>query len=200
MNKRPFILLATLTLGLCAIGAGLKIELPAEKQVYKAIPGAGLANARCLTCHSVDYIVIQPPWGNADWKKSVIKMQQKYGADIPEGEFELLADYLARAYGTDQTNSKPLISPVTKTESGLDGSKLVARFACLSCHNVDKKIVGPSFKDISKKYKLAPDAYAKLARQINLGGGGNWGPIPMPPFPQVSAADVKTISDWILKQ
>ena len=53
--------------------------------------------------------------------------------------------------------------------------------ACTACHAVDKKIVGPSFKDVAQRYKGDPGAQAKLAAKIKSGGSGSWGAIPMPP-------------------
>jgi cytochrome c len=69
---------------------------------------------------------------------------------------------------------------------------------CMACHAVDKKLVGPSFKDIAAKYKAA-DA-ASLAVKIKKGGSGVWGPIPMPANPQVTDAEAKLLADWVLAQ
>ncbi|MEK9952815.1 MAG: c-type cytochrome [Curvibacter sp.] len=69
---------------------------------------------------------------------------------------------------------------------------------CMACHAVDKKLVGPSFKDIAKKYdKSAAD---KLAEKIIKGGSGAWGPVPMPANPQVSADESKKLVAWIMAQ
>jgi cytochrome c len=76
---------------------------------------------------------------------------------------------------------------------------LADKSACLNCHDVSKKMVGPSFKAIAEKYKGRSDASAYLAEKITKGGTGVWGQIPMPGMPQVAAADVKTLSEWIAK-
>jgi cytochrome c len=68
---------------------------------------------------------------------------------------------------------------------------------CYSCHSLDKKLVGPSFKDIGAKYKGNKDAQATLAKKIIAGGGGVWGPIPMPPNP-VKEDEAKMLVEWIL--
>jgi cytochrome c len=70
---------------------------------------------------------------------------------------------------------------------------------CLSCHAVDKKVVGPSYKEVAAKYKGQPDAVAKLATKIQKGGSGVWGAVPMPPN-AVSDAEAKTLAEWVLKQ
>jgi cytochrome c len=76
---------------------------------------------------------------------------------------------------------------------------LAEKSACLNCHDVSKKMVGPSFKSIADKYKTRADANAYLAEKIVKGGTGVWGTIPMPPMAQVSAADAQTLAQWISK-
>jgi cytochrome c len=79
-----------------------------------------------------------------------------------------------------------------------DGMALAQKNACMSCHSVDKKIVGPAFKDVAKKYAADKGAQAKLTAKVKAGGKGVWGEVPMPPNPQVSAADLDTIVAWVL--
>lgn len=67
---------------------------------------------------------------------------------------------------------------------------------CLSCHAVDKKVVGPAYKDIAKKYTAKDEAM--LAEKVIKGGKGVWGPVPMPPNPAVSPADADKLVKWIL--
>lgn len=71
---------------------------------------------------------------------------------------------------------------------------------CTACHAVDKKLIGPSFKDIAAKYKDADGAVDKLAAKVRAGGVGVWGQIPMPANPQVSEAESKTLVQWIMAQ
>ncbi len=78
-----------------------------------------------------------------------------------------------------------------------DGAALAKKNNCLSCHNVEGKKVGPSFKDIAAKYKGKTDA-AALAATIQKGSTGKWGGMPMPPQAQVSAEDAKALAEWIL--
>ena len=69
---------------------------------------------------------------------------------------------------------------------------------CLACHAVDKKIVGPAYQDVAKKYAGQADAEATLTKSIKSGGSGKWGPIPMPPQAQLSDADAKALAAWVL--
>ncbi len=71
---------------------------------------------------------------------------------------------------------------------------------CMACHAVDKKLVGPSYKDIAKKYGGQKDAAAKLAEKIIKGGSGAWGAVPMPANPQVTQADAQKLVSWIMSQ
>jgi cytochrome c len=71
---------------------------------------------------------------------------------------------------------------------------------CMACHAVDKKMVGPSYKDVAAKYAGQKDAVDKLAAKIVKGGSGVWGPVPMPANAQVSEADSKKLAAWVLTQ
>ncbi|UUZ67739.1 c-type cytochrome [Polaromonas sp. P2-4] len=71
---------------------------------------------------------------------------------------------------------------------------------CMACHAVDKKLVGPSYKDVAAKYAGQKDAADKLAAKVIKGGSGVWGPIPMPANAQVSPDEAKKLATWILAQ
>lgn len=69
---------------------------------------------------------------------------------------------------------------------------------CMACHAVDKKVVGPAYKDVAAKYAKQKDAADMLAAKIIKGGSGVWGPVPMPANAQVSPAEAKKLASWIL--
>ena len=69
---------------------------------------------------------------------------------------------------------------------------------CLACHAIDKKLVGPAFKDVAAKYAGQADAAAKMAEKIQKGGVGAWGQMPMPANPQVNAEEAKQLAAWVL--
>jgi len=76
---------------------------------------------------------------------------------------------------------------------------LAKKSGCLACHGVDKKVLGPGFKDVAAKYKGDASAEGKLVTKVKAGGSGVWGPMPMPAnSPQVKDADIQTIVKWIL--
>ena len=81
------------------------------------------------------------------------------------------------------------------------GEALAKKDGCFVCHTVDKKLIGPPYKEIAAKYKGDKSAEAKLIEKVKKGGSGVWGQIPMPPnSPQVKDEDIKTIVQWVLSQ
>jgi len=186
----------------------VKIELPAETGVFKPGQGAELANGQCLVCHSVEYVVTQPPSPRAFWATSVKKMREKYGAAVADDQVEPLLDYLTKHYGVETTNAPPTtaatdVSPKAVTPAGssttaVGGEAVASKYFCVLCHDVNVKKIGPPFKDIAEKYRTDADAFTKVANQVHNGGSGKWGPIVMPPFPMVSDAETKAVANWIL--
>lgn len=72
--------------------------------------------------------------------------------------------------------------------------------ACMACHAVGTKLVGPAYKDVAAKYAKDAGAEARLIQKIQKGSSGTWGPIPMPANPQVTDAEAKVLAKWILAQ
>ena len=75
---------------------------------------------------------------------------------------------------------------------------LAKNSGCLACHTVDKKLIGPSYKDIANKYRKDKAAEASLIKKVKDGGKGAWGDIPMPPNAHVKDEDIKTLVQWVL--
>jgi cytochrome c len=82
--------------------------------------------------------------------------------------------------------------------SAFANADLAQKKNCMACHAVDKKLVGPAYKDVAAKYAKDKDAVKKLAEKIVKGGSGVWGPVPMPANAQVSAAEAETLAKWVL--
>jgi cytochrome c len=87
---------------------------------------------------------------------------------------------------------------LTLSGAALADQKLAGSKNCLACHAVGTAVVGPSLKDVAKKYAGDKDAPAALATKIREGGGGVWGAVPMPANPQVNEAEAKKLVAWIL--
>ena len=88
-------------------------------------------------------------------------------------------------------------SAIDAATSDAAATQLLAKYNCQACHTVDKKLVGPSYKEVAAKYAGDKAAPAKLEQKVKNGGGGAWGPIPMPPN-SVPDADLKALVEWIL--
>ncbi len=88
---------------------------------------------------------------------------------------------------------------VAGSAMAVDMPEIAKKSNCTSCHAIDKKVVGPAWMEISKKYKGQADAEAKLITKVAKGGSGAWGSMPMPPnAPKVAEADIKTMVEFIL--
>ena len=90
-----------------------------------------------------------------------------------------------------------LTSPAAAATSDAAATQLLTKYNCQACHTVDKKLVGPAYKEVAAKYAGDASAPAKLQQKIKTGGTGAWGTIPMPPN-NVPDADIKTLVEWIL--
>lgn len=75
---------------------------------------------------------------------------------------------------------------------------LAAKSACLACHAVDKKLVGPAYQDVAAKHKGQADAVAKVAARIKSGGSGLYGAVPMPPQATLKDDELKLLAEWVL--
>ena len=93
-----------------------------------------------------------------------------------------------------------LLASLLSVSPALADQKLAAAKNCMACHAVDKKLVGPSYKDVAAKYASQKDALDKLSAKVIKGGAGVWGPVPMPANSQVSSDEAKKLVAWILTQ
>ena len=92
-----------------------------------------------------------------------------------------------------------LLLPAAHAQVKADAAKALAeKNLCLSCHKLEGKLVGPSYRDVANKYKGVAEADAKLIANIKKGGKGVWGNVPMPPVKDVSDEDLKAMVAWIL--
>ena len=201
---------AQVGLATLAGAAPLSITLPPETVALKpsTLPGYPLAQQKCSICHSADYINFQPPGMSlAQWTAEAGKMQQVYGAPISDQEVKVIGAYLAVTYGSAQASdadvqaasNPPTAQPPTVSVAKV-ASALLQDNACLSCHAVDHKVVGPAYRDVAVKYANDPQALARVMSSIQHGGSGKWGEVPMPPFAQLSSDDLKSLATFIMKQ
>ena len=91
------------------------------------------------------------------------------------------------------------ISVAIASEENQKAFALAKQNACLGCHAIDKKIVGPSFQAVAQKYKSDSNAQIFLQNKIAKGGAGSWGVVPMPANTKLSAAELTLLTNWILR-
>ena len=189
-----------------------QVKLPPEKATlrFSKLPGYTLATQKCLICHSADYISYQAPDMNqAKWTAEVNKMQHTYGASLSEDEIKSIGAYLAVAYGTAKASDASIIAVstalepvagISKTGVAIDIQGLLNNNACLGCHAIDKKMVGPAFREVASKYKGDAQAQSKLAASIQKGSVGKWCQVPMPPMTSLNELQANALADFVLKQ
>lgn len=185
--------------------APLSITLPTETAVFKpsTLPGYALAQQKCSTCHSADYINFQPPGMSlAQWTGEAGKMQHVYGAPISDDDVRIIGAYLAATYGSAKASDAEVqaASQPPAPSTVLDATALLQNNGCLACHAIDNKVVGPAYRDVAAKYAKDPQAQAKIMSSITQGGSGKWGEMAMPPFSQLSAQQLQAMAAFILQQ
>ena len=198
--------------------APVSITLPAETAKLRpsSLPGYQLAMQKCATCHSADYVNYQPPGMTLkQWTAEMGKMQHLYGAPITDDDVKQIGAYLAVTYGSAKESelgadlktaaTSPVVPTggVAHTAAGTtvaDITTLLNANGCLACHGIDKKIVGPSYKEVAEKYRGDANAVGKLEASIRNGGMGKWGQIPMPPFTQLKPEELRSLAEFVLKQ
>lgn len=190
-----------------------EITLPADTSELRpsALPGYSVAQQKCSICHSANYISYQPPGMTLDqWTAEMTKMQHSYGAPINEEEIQLIGAYLAVEYGSAKATDPAILALSAAAESKktseqgetkeIDVQALLGANACLGCHAIDTKIVGPSFHEVAAKYAGTDKAQAQLARSIRAGGAGKWGAMPMPPMSGLSDEEARALAQFVLEQ
>lgn len=93
-----------------------------------------------------------------------------------------------------------LIAAVSVSAPAFADQALATSKNCLACHAIDKKLVGPAYKDVAKKYAGQKDAADKLVAKVMKGGSGVWGAVPMPANTQVNEAEARKLVAWVLSQ
>ena len=94
-----------------------------------------------------------------------------------------------------------MLACAASANAAVDAAKaqeIANKNACMGCHQIDKKLVGPAYKDVAAKYKGDKNALATLTKKVKGGGAGVWGPVPMPANTQVNEADAKKLAAWVL--
>ena len=205
---RMNVLIAALALSAAGGACALDIQLPPETAAYKAseLPGYQLVQRNCMTCHAAQYASSQPPASpRAYWEATVRKMKKPFGAQFADEDVPAMVDYLVKTYGAERGAAAPAAAvarpaaAAVPAASGKDAKTLLAANGCMACHALDQKVVGPGFAEVAARYK-GKDNIAAVAAHIRQGGSGKWGPVPMPPFSQLSDADAAVLAKYVLSR
>jgi len=160
-------------------------------------PGSTLTENKCKICHELQHIR-RTPLSRGEWADNLRNMKER-GTPMDPPEMAVILDYLATYYNREKPAPAP--SPDTLAGGGDDPvQKALNAHACVGCHALDTRVVGPSFREIGSRYAGDAGAAARLAAKIRAGGQGAWGQVPMPPNPSLSDADLETIIGWLLRR
>lgn len=217
MNRVPALRIVRRGLGWClpgivlatrfALAGPVEIHLPPDTSRLRSadLPGYRLAVQKCGICHSADYVNFQPPaMSQAQWTAEMTKMQRSYGAPISDDDVKLIGAYLAVAYGSAHADDPEVTAlaalaapPASATP---DVPRLLESHACLSCHAVDHRVVGPALREVAARYRGAAGARADVALHIQQGGSGRWGETAMPAMADLSVEQAAALADFVLGQ
>jgi cytochrome c551/c552 len=159
-------------------------------------PGATLTENKCNICHELQHIR-RTPLSRGEWADNLRNMRER-GTPMTDAEMAVILDYLSVYYGRDPA---PPPAPDTLADAGGDPvAKLMNAHACSGCHALEQRVVGPSFREIARRYAGEAGAAARLAAKVRAGGQGVWGPVPMPPAAGIPDAELAKLIAWVLGQ
>ena len=159
-------------------------------------PGGTLTENKCKICHELQHIR-RTPLSRDEWADNLKNMRER-GTPMTDEELAVILDYLSAYYSR---NPPPPPAPDTLSAAGNDPvAKLIEANACSGCHALDKRVVGPSFREIALRYAGDAGAPARLAAKVRSGGQGAWGQVPMPPAAGIAEPDLSKLVEWVLGQ
>jgi cytochrome c551/c552 len=159
-------------------------------------PGSTLTENKCKICHELQHIR-RTPLSRGEWADNLKNMRER-GTPMTDEELAIILDYLSLYYSRDPA---PSPTPDSLSTAGSDPiAKLLEAHACGGCHSLDKRVVGPSFREIAQRYAGDAGAAARLAVKVRSGGQGAWGQVPMPAAAGIADPDLAMLLDWVLGQ
>jgi cytochrome c5 len=168
-----------------------------------------------LVKEAINGVRAMPPRGgnpnlsDLEVMRAVVYMANQSGANFKEPAAPAEAPKAtASAAAPTAAVQQPAMAPAAvatapaaaATPANAAAEDLLQKSGCLACHAVDKKVLGPSYKEVAAKYAGDPSALDKLTKKIKAGGAGTWGTLAMPPHPQLSEADIATMVKYVLSQ
>lgn len=179
--------------------APVAAQEPAPARTLRPGKGSDLTMARCAVCHDITHVT-RSRLSRDEWDDN-IKVMIARGMPVEPQEIPVILDYLSTYYSRDTPPPAAEVAAVsTPAATAPSVERLLTDNGCTACHATDKRLVGPSFREVSAKYKSDSAGAVYLATKVKEGGAGAWGPVPMPPHPQISDADALRIARWVLDQ
>ena len=185
--------LAAVAIALWLVSSTLHAQKDEVPRTLTPGKGVELTTARCVICHDAQHIT-RTKLSRGEWEFNIRNMIER-GAPIAANEIGPILEYLATYYNRDV--APPLAAPASSVDPV---TNLLIVHGCVACHQADKRVVGPSFREIAAKYAADSGAGSRLAAKTKQGGSGIWGSVPMPPHPGVPDADLQQLVNWILRQ
>ena len=164
---------------------------PASGQVAR--PDTRIATAQSATSETRSVSTDQAEEGGKPDEGTLVLPSDPPVSDTPASSSAAPDAAPFRTQPPDRTSAPQAIDDATAL-------RVLKSNHCASCHQPERKVVGPAFRDIGRRHAGQPDAGRQLAASILGGSSRNWGPVPMPPQPHVNDRDLKIIVDWILQQ
>jgi len=185
-----------LSIGIAVAPVGAQEAAPSKT----LLPGKGadLTMQRCAICHDITHVT-RSRLSRDEWEDN-IKVMIARGMPIEPHEIPIVVEYLATYYNRDKPPPAAEAPSEQPAGSAAPIAGVLAANGCTACHAAEKRVIGPGFREISAKYRGEGQAAAYLARKVKEGGAGAWGPVPMPPHPQISDNDLARIATWVLQQ
>lgn len=200
MRIAPLAAASAAALSLLASGQAVAPLAAQEAAAPKTLtPGTGaeLTMAKCAICHDITHVT-RARLSRGEWEYNVKNMMER-GLPLAVDEIAIVVNYLAAYYNRDHAAPPP--DPAADAAAGQNPvSRLLTAHACVACHAVDQRVVGPSFREVAARYAGDGGAGVRLAQKIKAGGAGTWGPVPMPPHPDLSDAELSQLVTWVLSQ
>jgi cytochrome c551/c552 len=168
-------------------------------------PGMELTMQRCVICHEAQHIT-RSRLTRAEWLDNM-QLMLKRGAPVEPHEVDPIVDYLFTYYGRNADGSlraRPEGAQVPVAAAKGGGARevpaILTAYGCTACHATDRKLVGPSFREVAERFGGTPDGAGRVARRIKDGGAGDWGQIPMPAHPTISDEEMRALVAWVFAQ
>jgi cytochrome c551/c552 len=161
-------------------------------------PGAALTENKCKICHELQHIR-RTPLSRGEWADNLRNMRER-GTPMTDAELAVILEYLSTYYSRDPAPPPAPDTHAAQSAAADPTGRLLESHACNGCHALDKRVVGPSFREIAQRYAADQGATARLAAKVRSGGQGVWGAVPMPPASGISDADLSALIAWVLAQ